>query len=53
MKSKEQKQAKTAKPERPVEQTLCPHGNHFCLACENCGRPDPRRQYEAERERNP
>lgn len=25
-----------------VEQWVCPHGNHFCIACEDCGRNDPR-----------
>ncbi len=26
----------------PVPQSVCPHGNHYCLACEDCGRLDPR-----------
>lgn len=25
-----------------AEQWNCPHGNHFCVACDNCGRHDPR-----------
>lgn len=26
----------------PVEPWHCEHGNHFCVACEDCGRNDPR-----------
>jgi len=26
----------------PVPIWGCPHGNHYCLCCEDCGRRDPR-----------
>jgi len=26
----------------PVAQWICPHGNHFCVTCEDCGRSDLR-----------
>lgn len=26
----------------PAKQWECKHGNHFCVACEDCGRVDPR-----------